>query len=324
MSRIFFKPTIIVSKCLGFEPCRYNGQMEKDEFIERLKQYVDIKTVCPEVSIGLGIPRESIRIVASKEVENLKLMQPKTGIDVYKSMKEFSEEFVNNVHDIDGFILKSRSPSCGIKDVKVYSSIEKSASSVKGKGIFASSVLNKFPNLAIEDEGRLRDYKIRDHFLTKLYIMSEFRAIKKEASLSNLIKFHSNNKLLLMSYNQKELKILGSILGNQKHSNFDEILKQYEEHLGMALSKAPRYTSNINVLIRSTQYFSDKLTSKEKAFILDLIEKYRNERVPLSTPLYVIKSYVVRFDEENLINQTFFEPYPEALVEVRDSGKSIH
>lgn len=321
MSRIFYKPSIIVSRCLGFEACRYNGQMEKDPFIEKLKEFTLIKTVCPEVSIGLGIPRESIRIVMKDET--MKLLQPKTGIDVYKLMNEFSEEYTNSISDLDGFILKSRSPSCGIKDVKIYSSIEKGASCIKGKGIFASYVLDKFPNLAIEDEGRLRDYKIREHFLTKLYIMSEFREIKKAVSISNLIKFHSNNKLLFMAYNQKELKILGSILGNHKHFNLVEIIKQYEEHLGLALSKIPRYTSNINVLMRSTQYFSDKLTSKEKDFILNLIDKYRNGRVPLSTPLYVIKSYVVRFNEENLIDQTFFEPYPEDLVEVRDSGKII-
>ena len=321
MSRVFYKPIIVVSKCLGFEACRYNGQMQKDPFIENLKQFALIKTVCPEVEIGLGIPRESIRIIS--EDRNLKLLQPKIGIDVYNLMYEFSEEFVSSLSGVDGFILKSRSPSCGIKDVKIYSSIEKSANSIKGKGIFASSVFNKFSNLAIEDEGRLRDYKIREHFLTKLYIMSEFREIKKAISISTLIKFHSNNKLLLMSYNQKELKILGGILGNQKHFNLEEIMRQYEEHLGMALSKIPRYTSNINVLMRSTQYFLDKLTSKEKEFLLNLIEKYRNGRVPLSAPLNVIKSYIIRFNEENLIDQTFFEPYPEELVEVRDSGKII-
>ena len=321
MSRIFYKPIIVVSKCLGFEACRYNGQMQKDPFIENLNQFSLIKTICPEVGIGLGIPRESIRIIM--ENNNLKLIQPKTGIDVYNLMYEFSEEFISSLHEVDGFILKSRSPSCGIKDVKIYSSIEKGANSIKGKGIFASSVLDKFSNLAIEDEGRLKDYKIREHFLTKLYIISEFREIKKSASISSLIKFHSNNKLLLMSYNQKELKILGSILGNQKHYSLEDILRQYEEHLGMALSKVPRYTSNINVLMRSTEYFQDKLTSKEKEFILNLIEKYRNGRVPLSAPLNVIKSYIIRFDEKNLVNQTFFEPYPEELVEVRDSGKII-
>lgn len=322
MTRTFYKPFIIVSKCLGFEACRYDGQMEKNPFIEKLQQYVDIKTICPEVSIGLGTPRESIRIVMKGE--DLKLIQPKTGIDVYKEMKDFTEEFIGSIDEVDGFILKSRSPSCGIKDVKIYNSIEKGANCTKGKGIFAASVLDKFSNLAIEDEGRLRDYKIREHFLTKLYMMSEFRQIKKEKSISSLIKFHSKNKLLLMSYNQKELKILGSILGNQQNFDLEQVIKSYEEHLGLALSKAPRYTSNINVLTRSMGYFSDKLTHKEKEFILDLIEKYRNGRVPFSTPLYVIKSYVVRFEQENLVNQTFFEPYPEELVEVRDSGKGIN
>lgn len=316
------KPTIVVSKCLGFEPCRYNGGMQNDEFVKKLHNYVDFIAVCPEVEIGLTTPRDPIRIVQKKE--SISLVQPKTGIDVSKSMYEFSNEFLTSLSDVDGFILKSRSPSCGVKDVKIYPSEEKGGGSSKGKGFFAAVAQERFPHLAIEDEGRLKDFKIREHFLTKIFILSEFREINKRKSMRELIDFHSKNKLLFMAYNQKYLKILGNVLGNNNKKTEEEVFKLYEEGLHGLLARSPRYTSNINVLMKAMGFFSDKLSHNEKNFILDTIEKYRTGNVPFSVPLYVIKSNVVRFNEERLLNQSFFNPYPQELVEMRDSGKLVH
>lgn len=314
-------PKVVVSKCLGFEACRYNGQLQKDDFISRLNNHVEFVTVCPEVSIGLSTPRNPIRIV--NENGNMKLIQLKTDLDFTQNMFEFSEEFFGGLDKVDGFILKSRSPSCGIKDVKIYSSREKSANSSKGRGLFGGTAIDRYPFIAIEDEGRLKDFKIREHFLTKLFMMTRFRKIKVTQSPALLMKFHSDNKLLLMAYNQKELRILGNIVGNNDHKPIAEVFTEYEIHLSKALSKASRYTSNINVFMRAMGHFSERISHKEKEFILDTIEKYRKGLVPFSGPLYVIKSYIVRFDENSLINQTFFEPYPEELVDLRDSGKGL-
>ncbi|MEG0773450.1 DUF523 and DUF1722 domain-containing protein [Clostridium sp.] len=316
------RPKIVISKCLGFEPCRYNGGIQNDEFIKKLDKYVDFISVCPETAIGLKTPRDPIRIIQNKE--GVALIQPKTGLDVSKAMYEFSSDFLSSLEEIDGFILKSRSPSCGMKDVKIYPSGEKGRSSNKGKGFFAVAAQEKLPHLAMEDEGRLKDFKIREHFLTKIYILSEFRNLKSEKSLKNLMDFHNRNKLLFMAYSQKYLKYLGNILGNNDKKNDDEVLKLYGEGLHQLLSRAPRYTSNINVLMKAMGYFSDKLSHSEKIFILDTIDKYRNGNLTFSVPLYVIKSYVVRFNEHRLLNQSFFSPYPEELIELRDSGKVTH
>lgn len=315
------KPCIVISKCLGFENCRYNGAIENDEFIKKLGEHVEYITVCPEVEIGLTTPREPIRIV-NKEGE-LRLLQPKTGKDFSNHINEFSEEFLTNLKEVDGFILKSRSPSCGIKEVKIYSSEEKGASSSKGVGFFASAVKNRYDNIPIEDEGRLKDFKIREHFLTKLFLLREFRDIKSKKSLTKLVEYHSNNKLLFMAYSQKYLKELGSILGNAKNSNLDEVFILYEDVLLKLFSKAPKYTSNANVLLRAMGYFSDELSKKEKEFIIETIEKYKEGHIPFSVPLYVVKTYAMRFNIENLINQTFFNPYPDDLNDVRDSGKLV-
>lgn len=315
----FEKPRICVSRCLGFEACRYNGQIDSQEFIKKLNDMVEIITVCPEVQIGLPIPRESLRIV--KEDEELHLIQPKTESDFTKDMVEFSSEFIGNLGDIDGFILKSRSPSCGIKDVKVYNGREKGASCEKGVGFFAKAAMDSFPNYPIEDEGRLTNYKIREHFLTKIYTNACFRKLKERESMGELVKFHSKNKMLLMAYNQKELKELGKIVANHEKKNIEDVLEDYESHLRMAFVKNARCTSNINVLNKSTALFSKYITIEEKEFIKDALEKYREGKLPLSTCVYMVKSYAIRFGITEMLEQSFFKPYPEELIELRDSGK---
>ncbi len=317
------KPVVVVSRCLGFEGCRYNGQMDSCHLIDNLKEFVEIITVCPEVQIGLCTPREAIRLVQEHEGLPIKVLQHKTEIDLSAKMYEFGEEFLLNLPKVDGFILKSRSPSCGIKEVKIYKSTEKGSASIKGRGLFANLVLEKFSNLPVEDEGRVKNYNIRQHFLTKLYTMKNFRVIKESMIIDDLVEFHSTNKLLFMSYNQKQLKMLGNILGSHGEVCVQKVYEEYEKNLILTLNKLPRYTSNINVLTRSMGYFSDKLTHREKEFILETIEQYRQSKVPFSVPLYVIKSNAIRFQEKNLINQSFFEPYPLELDNVTDSGKGI-
>ncbi|MCY6484059.1 DUF523 and DUF1722 domain-containing protein [Clostridium aestuarii] len=315
------KPIVVVSKCLGFEACRYNGQMSNDEFIKKLKQYVEFITVCPEVEIGLQIPRDAIRIV--KVNDNLKLIQPKTGKDYTKTMFEFSKEFLEGLNEVDGFILKSRSPSCGIKDVKIYNGLVKGASCTKGKGIFGEMAIEKFPNVVVEDEGRLKDFKIREHFLTKLFIISDFKRIRKLETMYELDNFHKRNKLLFSMYNKTQLKVLNDIIKNRQNKKVNEVFKEYEKCLALVFARKARQTSQINSLIECLNYFSEKIEEKEKKFVIDTIEKYKEGHIPFNVPLYLVKSYAVRFNDKTLLEQSFFNPYPDELVEMRDSGKVL-
>jgi len=147
---VHHKPSVVVSKCLEFEACRYNGQVMRNAFVRKLERHVNYVHVCPEVAIGLGIPRFPIRIVSSNSP---KLVQPATGKDVADAMNNFSEKFLSSLKEVDGFILKFRSPSHGIKDVRTYAQSEKSPATGKGPGFFGGWVLKHFPGLAIEDEG---------------------------------------------------------------------------------------------------------------------------------------------------------------------------
>lgn len=320
MIKIWNKPTIVFSKCLGDSKCRYDGSNSMDKTITRIKDFVNVIEICPEEAIGLSTPRDPVRLVSKDGTINL--LQLKSEKDVTSLMYEFSTEFINNLTDVDGFILKSKSPSCGTKEIKIYSSLEKgSPISSKGRGLFAEKVLSRFPDLAIEDEGRLKNFSIREHFLTKIFLISSFKEIKKDMSINLLIDFHSRNKLLLMCYSQKGLKELGYLVANHDNKDINVIYHEYESKLLKITSKASRYTSNINVLYHALGYFTEKITCRERTFILDEIEKYRIEKCPLSVPLTLLKSYAIRFNIEYLLNQTFLMPYPEELIDICDSGK---
>ncbi len=307
----FEKPQVVVSKCLGFAKCRYNGQIIHEEFIERIRPYVNFLPVCPEVEIGLGIPRDPVRIVFLNK--KLRLMQPSTGHDVTEKMDGFAISFFSSIGDIDGFILKNRSPSCGIKDVKVYPGMGKVASISRTSGFFGGAVLNHFQNLAIEDEGRLKNFKIRDHFLTKLFSIVRFKKLKNLSSFKSLEEFHSKNKLLLMAYNEKELGILDKIVENHDKKPISDLVRDYEQHFLQAFSRSPSYTSIINVLLHVIEHFSN-LNQNEKALFLDSIQKYRSGIMSLCGITTLIKSWIIRFNEDYLEKQTFFDPYPEDLV----------
>ncbi len=312
----FLKPRIVISKCIEFDTCRYNGQMISSDFVKQLKSFVEFIPVCPEFEIGLGVPRDPIRVVSIEG--NLKLVQPNTERDVTKDMVEFSNSFLDKLSDIDGFILKSKSPSCGIKDAKIHTVKGPQPKDPKGPGFFGKAVQEKYPNLAVEDEGRLLNSRIKQHFLTKIYALRKFREVKKSMSKKDLVEYQSYNKLFFGAYSQKETKELGRIVANMDKYPFEKIFQNYEAHLYALFSKPPKCSPNINILLHGFGYISKNLNKKEKEFFFETIDKYRNGNVSLSVPTTILKSWVLRFDEKYLENQSFFEPYPDELLSVED------
>ncbi len=312
-------PKCIVSACLGFKRCRYNGQVVASPFIEKLSRFVEIETVCPEVAVGLGTPREPLRMI----IDNGKrrLYQPATEHDVTDKMISFMREFLDGTGEIDGFILKNRSPSCGIGDVKIYHGYNPKTNSARGEGIFGSFILENFPNAAIEDEGRLNNYALREHFLIKLFVRKAFREVIKQGTIQAVIDFHTRNKLLFMAYNQSKTRKLGKLLASYNKKNEEQIVNGYEELLAMLFAKPYRYSSMINVLQHAFGGLSPYLSKEEKSFFLNTVEEYRDERVPLSVPVHILNSWAIRHNNSYLLHQTFISPYPKELVEITDSGK---
>lgn len=311
--REFVKPRVVVSRCIGFEAARWDGKIIVDKFIRSLNSYVEFIPVCPEIEIGLGVPREPIRIV--KRGNELRLIQPATGLDFTEKMQQFAKSFLKGLPEVDGFILKSRSPSCAVKDAKIRADTDEASLLCRGSGVFSAIVLAKFWHLAAEDEKRLLNPRIREHFLIKLYTLADFRVVKNSGSINRLIDFQARNKLLFTAYNQKELHAMGRIVAQLKSERFPEVIADYQRHLWSALKRPPRRGAYGNVLTKAAGYFTDRLSKSEKAFFLDRVARYKAGKLHLSVPLAVLKSWIVRFNEQYLMQQTFLEPYPAALAE---------
>lgn len=313
------KPVVVVSKCLGFAHCRWNGLTIQAPAVEQLKKEVDFLTVCPEVEIGLGVPRDPIRII--RQNGNTMLVQPATGRDFTQLMNDFVGSYLSGLEVVDGFILKEKSPSCGTRRVKIYPGPGKVPVAAQGAGFFGGAVLEKFAHLPIEDEGRLNNFKIREHFLTRLFAAFRFRQLKHSPSSHGLVQFQARNKLLYMAYNQQRMRAMGKIVANPAKKPLPEVLAEYETNFYRVFAAMSRYTSNIDVLMHAFGYVSKRITKQERVFFLDMLEKYRDERLPLSALIGVMKAWIIRFEVEYLQQQTFFDPYPEGLMELGDSGK---
>lgn len=314
LMREFPKPRVVISRCIEFESVRWNAQIIRSDFVKGLLPHVDPITVCPEVEIGLGVPRETLRLVGGDG--ELRLLQPKTGVDVTDRMMEFIDCFLDGLPEVDGFILKGRSPTSGLMGVKIYPKARDAAYTGRGPGLFGGEVARRYPGLALEEEGRLKNSRIREHFLRKLYTVAGFREARDAGGSNDLIEFHTLNKLMLKAYSEREMRAMGRLVANEEGRPVGELFEEYSGHLASALRRPPRCNAYVNVLTNSMGYFKDGLKRVEKEFFLGLLEGYREGRVPLVAPLDVLRSWVVRFDEGYLAAQSFLEPYPVELLDV--------
>lgn len=319
---MFYKPNIVISKCIEHGHCRYDGSMIPSDFVKNLMDHVSFLPFCPEMGIGLPSPRESLRLIS--ENSDVKLKSYIQGIDFTKEMIDYSNSIKPEIDSFnpDGFILKSRSPSCGINDVKVYSSIGKVPPlNFKVKGIFGQKIFDFYPDSIIEDEGRLMNFTIRENFYTVIFTMSDFRNTKKLGTMKALINFHTKNKYLFMAYSQSGLKKLGSIAANHDKKPLNDLFSSYEKQLRYLLSSKPSQNNYINVMFHIFGYFKNDISVHEKAHFLDNLDLYRNKRIPQSAVMGILAVWGVRFQRDYLKNQTIFEPFPRELAIIADSGK---
>lgn len=299
------KPKIIFSRCF-FEPVRYNGGIVIDDFIEKFKNHVECVFICPEVEIGLGIPRPHLILIQNNEK---RLIQPETGTDLTGKMLQYVKNTVDNLNGIDGAVLKSKSPSCGVSSTKLYRDRR-----VIGKtdGFLAEELKKKFPSMPVEDEGRLRNKEIREHFLTRVFSFSELKALAKSLTIKELIEFHTRYKYLLMTYSQKYLKQLGSIVADREISQDEKYLK-YKELFFYAFRNKPSNKKHVNTLMHIFGHISEHLNSKEKQHFLKLLEKYRNRKIELKVLIELLRNFAYRLDNQYILIQKYLNPFPEEL-----------
>lgn len=324
----FVRPVVVISECLEFEPVRYNGVKIPFDLVRELDPHVYFRPICPEVQVGLGVPRDPIRLVrlkGARETEDrslpAQLIQPSTGRDVTIDMAEFSDRYLREVGGVDGFVLKSRSPSCGLGGVKVFATPEAKSPVGHRPGLFATEVVDRFPWAAIEEEGRLLNYRLRHHFLTKLFALARLRAVEAGGRMRHLVEFQARHKLLLMAHHQARMRELGRLVANADRKPFADLAREYRLGFGAALANPARVPSVVNVLEHAFGYVSERLNVREKRLYKRELERYRSSRIPLGGVVALVYSWAVRFEVEYLLGQVFFEPYPEELMNVSDSGK---
>lgn len=318
----FVKPKVLMSQCLNFDRCRHDGGIIQEAHLEILENHFDLATICPEVMIGLGTPRASIRVVQSAKDAPERLLQPATGKDVTSDFEKFATTLAPLLSEMDGAILKSRSPSCGIYGIKRYHRMEENQWSMTGPGLFPKMLKELCPDLVLEEEGRLRSLPIRRHFLTRLYLMQEFRGVMASRKPKELVQFHARHKYMLLVYNQAQMRKMGKLVANWKDIGIEAALETYREHLKLALAKIPRDRAHHNILEHALGYFKGQISLGEKHHFLDLVRKATLEQViPIEIPIEILKSWMIRFNEEYLASQSYFSPFPVGLPGTTDSSK---
>ncbi|MBN2163756.1 MAG: DUF523 and DUF1722 domain-containing protein [Pontiellaceae bacterium] len=308
------KIRIGISSCLLGEKVRYDGQHKQDSYITGiLSQWFQFVPVCPEVELGLGIPRETIRLVGDPEQPRLQSL--KSRQDLTESMQQWCDKRVRELEaeNLCGYIFKRKSPSCGMERVKVYSAGSGMPSN-SGIGLYARAFMHHFPYLPVEEEGRLNDAGLRENFIERVFTLKRWREmLKHENSRGGLVRFHERHKYLLMAHSIPLYRELGRIVAAMKGRRLPDIQKDYHEGLMRAFSLRATVKKHINVLQHMAGYFKKQLDHDEKLELQEVFDRYHQGHVPLIVPVTIINHYVRKFDEPYLKCQYYLNPHPIEL-----------
>ncbi|HSS49454.1 MAG TPA: DUF523 and DUF1722 domain-containing protein [Thermoanaerobaculia bacterium] len=304
-----------ISSCLLGQEVRYNGGHKRDDFLAgTLGRFVEWVPVCPEVEMGMGVPRPTIRL--ERIGGGVRLLMPSTGDDLTDAMREFSRSRVEALAGLglDGYVLKKGSPSCGMERVKIHQGA--GAPSKAGRGLFAEALLRRLPHLPVEEEGRLNDPRLRESFVTRVFVHHRWQEGEREGwTRARLMRFHERHKFLLMARNQAAMRRLGKLLGEAGwNDSVRDLAVNYQEGLIAVLSRPATRRGHTNVLHHLLGFVSDALDTGDRAELVETIERYRQGLVPLVVPLTLIRHQVRRQGSEYLRDQVYFDPYPHELM----------
>jgi uncharacterized protein YbgA (DUF1722 family)/uncharacterized protein YbbK (DUF523 family) len=309
-----------ISTCLLGEQVRYDGGHKLDRFlVNTLGLYVEWVPVCPEVELGLSIPRESLRLVG--EAESPRLIAPKSGTDHTEAMIAWARKRVEELAAVGlhGFVLKKDSPSSGLFRVKVYN--EHGMAQRNGTGMFPRAVMNRFPLLPLEEEGRLNDMPLRENFLERVFAyyrwteMLDERTGSPRRTASPLVRFHTAHKLTLMAHSPKHYTEMGRLVADAGKRDWDELTAEYGTLLMEGLSVMGTRGKHVNVLQHLMGYLKNHLSSEDKQELLGLVEDYREGLLPLIVPLTLLKHHLNRYPVPDWVHQqVYLNPYPKELM----------
>jgi uncharacterized protein YbgA (DUF1722 family)/uncharacterized protein YbbK (DUF523 family) len=306
-------PRVGISECLMGAMVRFDGGHKRDRFVMGvLDAYFDWVSMCPEVEIGMGTPRESVRLVAADD--GPRMLGTRTQTDWTEKMREYSRRQVEGLQELNlsGFILKKDSPSCGMTRVRIY---RDDMPRRDGSGLFAAELMRRMPNLPVEDEGRLNDPGLRENFICRVYTYQRWRhLVYSNPAPRDLIAFHTTHKLLLLAHDPSTFYRMGPLVSEAGTRDLGELLCEYEGHLMKALAQPAPAKRHINTIQHLMSFLKNMLTREDKAELLAVLADYRNGIVPLITPLTLLRSHLRRVDNPWVHQQVYLSPYPDQLA----------
>lgn len=300
-----------ISACLIGEKVRFDASNKPSNFcIHELGKHVTYKSYCPEVAIGLPIPRPTIRQIKKNDV--ITVSRPDGSGDVTDALKAYGQKIAKLTHELSGYIFCAKSPSCGMERVKVYSP-EGNALPSHGIGAFTKEIMEANPLLPCEENGRLNDALIRENFVARVYAYKHWQKLQASGLTKHkLTTFHSQYKYTVMSHDLVAYKKLGQLLANASIP-LEDMAAQYISGLMAALKVIATRKKHANTLAHIQGYFSKHLQSNERQELCEQINAYREGLVPLIAPLTLIKHYLLQYPKEYLTKQSYLSPYPDDL-----------
>ena len=302
-----------ISSCLLGDEVRFNGGHTQSKYCTNvLSRYFEFIKYCPEVSAGFSTPRPTMRLYGNPTAPKL-VIKGHENQDLSDKLIEPSKKHLEKTNDLCGYILMKKSPSCGMFRVKVYQQNGHAHQTMRN-GLFAELLMQTYPALPVEEEGRLNDKALRENFIMRVYAYSNFmKYVQNSEKYGDIIKFHSRYKYMLMAHSQQEYRYLGKLLANSHNQNYEEIKTEYLSRFMRAIQTSPKRRNHINVLQHLFGYLKKHINSDVKIDILNVIEQYRKHEVNLITPLTLLKHYFKQFGSDYLNSQYYLQPYPSEL-----------
>ncbi|AMB81031.1 DUF1722 domain-containing protein [Pseudomonas sp. PAMC 29040] len=307
------KPKIAISACLLGAEVRFNGGHKASQLCSQaLSEYFEFVPLCPEVAIGLGIPRQPIRLIGDP-AQPQAVGSVDSAMDVTRPLHDYAVAMAAAHTDICGYIFMQKSPSCGLERVKVYQDGGRPAE-LRGRGIYAQAFCAAHPDLPVEEEGRLNDPVLRENFLTRVYAYSAWQQLLEDGiTRRSLTEFHARYKYQLMAHHPEQYKTLGNMLGSLGKGDPREIAPQYFSELMKALKKCATRRTHTNVLQHISGYLKQSLSREDKQEMQYLIGQYLHGIVPLVVPLTLLKHHFRQHPDPYISRQVYLQPHPENL-----------
>ena len=302
-----------ISACLLGQPVRYNGGHKHSSLCtEILGRHFEFIGICPEQAIGLGTPRQPIRLVGDPAQPQARGTVDRQ-LDVSAELTAFGEQVATQLDDVSGYILMQKSPSCGMERVKVYQDNGYPAAG-GGRGLFAAALMRARPDLPVEEDGRLNDPVLRENFITRVFVHADWQQLLR-AGLTRqaLICFHERYKYQLMASHREHYQLLGRAVAQSADTPLAEFAPAYFSQLMAALKNPASRGSHSNVLQHLAGYLKRALSPPEKQELQQLIEQYRVGTVPLVVPMTLIKHHFRRHPDDYIARQSYLRPHPEDL-----------